>query len=300
MTVSQLSQKVLTSLNPAGNKSLWREARIPATYATNISVSLCIAATTATSRAQQQAITLQAASTVTVPAGTRVLLALRSGINTRSAQPRKGVYLLSTFPVVAGPHTALPARVYAQSVVDKVKCAGRLGGRAEVTMHFTSMICDDGTVVQMPGVLDSLPGAIGAKVKDADGDVQHADWKGKDAGSIARGAEAGATVSSTGGAIDRQPLGGAAYGALAGGVTGLAYPLLTGGTDVNLEQGQCVEMVLQRSLILTPVNLATGAHAVMEARPQHSMPRPGHNQLLTAPQAPRAVRNCTAKGFQLC
>ena len=38
----------------------------------------------------------------TVPAGTKVLLQLRSAVNTKSAKAGDGVYLASTFPVVVG------------------------------------------------------------------------------------------------------------------------------------------------------------------------------------------------------
>ena len=197
-------------------------------------------------------------TTLTVPAGTKILLALRSGINTRSAQPGDGVYLASTFPVVLGDKVAIPAGVYVQGVIDRVQRAGRVKGRAEVGMHFTTMIFPNGSVVAVPGALNNLPGATDAKVKDGEGDVQQAGSKGKDAGTIARGAEAGAGVGSIGGAIGGSPLAGAGYGAIAGGVTGLVYTLLTRGNDINLEQGQTVEMVLQRPLTLSAVNLASG------------------------------------------
>lgn len=213
--------------------------------------------------------------TLTVPAGTKVLLALRSGINTRSAQPGDGVYLASTFPVVLGSQVAIPAGVYVQGVVDRVARAGRVKGRAEVGMHFTTMIFPNGSVVEIPGALNNLPGATDAKVKNGEGDVQQAGSKGKDAGTIARGAETGATIGTIGGAIGGSPLAGAGYGAIAGGVTGLVYTLLTRGNDVNLEQGQTVEMVLQRPLTLSAVNLAPGeAGAGLTPSAQRHMAKP--------------------------
>ena len=221
--------------------------------------------------------------TVVVPAGTKVLLALRSGVNTRSAQPGDGVYLSSTFPVVVGNRVAIPAGVYVQGVVDRVQRAGRVKGRAAVSMHFTTMIFANGSVVEIPGVLDSLPGATDAKVKDAEGNVQQAGSKGKDAGTIARGAEAGAGVGAIGGAIGGSPLAGAGYGAIAGGLTGLVYTLLTRGNDVNLEQGQTVEMVLQRPLTLTAVNLSNESGPAMEPSAQRPMPKPVHNHMLCPP-----------------
>ena len=221
-----------------------------------------------------------AANVLTVPAGTKVLLALRSGVNTRSAQPGDGVYLSSTFPVVVGNRVAIPAGVYVQGVVDRVQRAGRVKGRAQVSMHFTTMIFGNGSVVEVPGALDSVPGATDAKVKDAEGDVEQAGSKGKDAGTIARGAETGATIGTIGGAIGGSPLAGAGYGAIAGGVTGLVYTLFTRGNDVNLEQGQTVEMVLQRPLTLTAVNLATDAGQNLAPSAQRPMTKPAHNPVL--------------------
>jgi type IV secretion system protein VirB10 len=219
--------------------------------------------------------------TVEVPAGTKVLLALRSGVNTRSAHPGDGVYLSSTFPVVVGNQVAIPAGVYVQGVIDRVTRAGRVKGRAEVGMHFTTMIFPNGSVVTIPGVVNSVPGANDSKVKDNEGDIQQAGSKGKDAGTIARGAETGASVGAIGGAIGGSPLAGAGYGALAGGAAGLIYTLLTRGDDLNLEQGQTVEMVLQRPLTLEPVNLATapGASAMMPTA-QQPMRKPDHPRML--------------------
>ncbi len=217
-----------------------------------------------------------------MPAGTKMLLSLRSGVNTRSAQPGDGVYLSSTFPVVVGTHVAIPAGVYVQGVVDRVQRAGRVKGRAEVSLHFTTMIFSNGSVVEVPGALDNLPGSEEARVKNAEGDVQQNGSKGKDAGTIARGAEAGAGVGTIGGAIGGSPLAGAGYGAIAGGLTGLVYTLFTRGNDVNLEQGQTVEMVLQRPLTLTAANLggADSSSATMEPSAQRPMPKPAHTRML--------------------
>ena len=222
------------------------------------------------------------AHAVEVPAGTRVLLALRSGVNTRSAQPGDGVYLSSTFPVIVGNEVAIPAGVYVQGIIDRVQRAGRVKGRAEVGMHFTTMIFPNGSVVSIPGVLNSVPGASDSKVKNNEGDVQQAGSKGKDAGTIARGAETGASVGAIGGAIGGSPLAGAGYGALAGGAAGLIYTLLTRGNDLNLEQGQTVEMVLQRPLTLQPANLAPGSAAGTPLVPtaQRPMKKPDRDRVL--------------------
>jgi hypothetical protein len=101
----------------------------------------------------------------TVPAGTKILLQLRSGINTRSAKPGDGVYLASTFPVVVGNMVMIPAGVYVQGVVDRVVRAGHVKGRSQLDMHFTEMIFPNGSVVEIPGIVSNLPGARKQTVK---------------------------------------------------------------------------------------------------------------------------------------
>ncbi len=48
----------------------------------------------------QSARSCQQPQTYTVPAGTKVLLSLKSAINTKTAQHGDGVYLVSSFPVL--------------------------------------------------------------------------------------------------------------------------------------------------------------------------------------------------------
>jgi hypothetical protein len=103
--------------------------------------------------------------TYTVPAGTKVLLSLKSGVNTKTARPGDSVYLISTFPVIFGSHVLIPAGVYVQGSVDSVERPGRIKGRAKLLMHFTTMIFPNGQVVGVPGSVDNLPGSGGPAVK---------------------------------------------------------------------------------------------------------------------------------------
>src|SRR5271166_5233038 len=121
--------------------------------------------------------------TYTVPAGTKVLLQLRSALNTKSAKAGDGVYLASTFPVVVGTRVMIPAGVYVQGVVDRVIRAGRVKGKAQLDMHFTSIIFPNGSVVEIPGLVNSLPGARQQSVKDdGEGTIEQAPDKGRHAG----------------------------------------------------------------------------------------------------------------------
>ncbi|MGD0097653.1 MAG: hypothetical protein ABSB60_14260 [Terracidiphilus sp.] len=196
----------------------------------------------------------------TVPAGTKVLLQLRSAVNTSSAKPGDGVYLESTFPVVVGNRVMIPAGVYVQGVVDRVVRAGRGKGKSQLDMHFTSMIFPNGTVVEIPGLVNNLPGAHKQTVKDdGEGTIEQDPDRGRNAGKIAEiSIPTGGSVGSIGGLGAGHPVEGGLIGLGAGvAAIGLAS-LFTRGADVNIENGTQVEMVLQRPLILEEENLAAG------------------------------------------
>jgi type IV secretion system protein VirB10 len=239
--------------------------------------------------AQPAAAPAPARTTYTVPAGTRVLLQLRSAVNTRSAKPGDGVYLASTFPVVVGNRVMIPAGVYVQGVVDRVVRAGRMHGRAQLDMHFTSMIFPNGTVVEIPGIINSLPGARDHTVTGDEGTVEEEGNKGRD---VARAAEIGLEgtgIGAIGGAATGHPLEGAAIGGLGGVAVGTVAALFTRGDDINIESGTPVEMVLQRPLILEEENLAglgaPGTAPMLVPAPDQSKPveKPGRIRVLCPP-----------------
>jgi hypothetical protein len=204
--------------------------------------------------------------TFTVPAGTKVLLSLKSGINTKTAQQGDGVYMVSSFPVVGGSRIMIPVGVYVQGVVDHVVRPGRVKGRAQINLHFTTMIFPNGSVVEVPGVLNSLPGSDGPKVKDSEGTVEQAGNKGRDVGNIAKGAAIGAEAGVFGGAASGDVAKGVGYGSLAGAAAGTIYTLLTRGSDIVIPSGTSVEMVLQRPLVLQQSQLAGSNQANGQAQ----------------------------------
>ena len=185
-----------------------------------------------------------------MPAGTKILLSLKSAINTKTTIQGDGVYLISTFPVVGPTRVMIPAGVYVQGVVDRVVRPGRVKGRAQLDLHFTTIIFPNGQVVAVPGVLNSLPGSDGPKVKGNEGTVEQAGNKGRDVANVLKGAAIGAEGGVLGGAATGNVAKGAAIGGLAGAAAGTIYTLFTRGNDIVIPSGTVVEMVLQRPLIL--------------------------------------------------
>ncbi|HUA93657.1 MAG TPA: hypothetical protein VL991_13885 [Terracidiphilus sp.] len=230
--------------------------------------------------------------TYDVPAGTKVLLQLNSAINTKSAKPGDGVYLTSTFPVVVGNRVMIPVGVYVQGVVDRVQRAGRVKGKAQLDMHFTSMIFPNGTVVEIPGVVDGLPGAKKQSVKnDQEGTIEQDSDKGHNAAETAKVAiPAGAGVGTIGGAASGHPIEGGLAGLGAGLATVGLVSLFTRGADVDIPSGTQVEMVLQRPLMLQEENLTaagspgTPPTLVPASTQPKPIPKPGHAKVLCPPE----------------
>jgi len=235
----------------------------------------------------------QAKKIYTVPAGTKVLLQLQSAVNTKSAKVGDGVYLSSTFPVVVGNKVMIPSGVYVQGIVDRVVRAGRVKGRSQLDMHFTSIIFPNGSVVEIPGMVNSLPGAKKQSVKDnGEGTIEQAGDKGRHAGEVAKIAiPTGGTIGSIGGLEDGHPLAGGIAGIGAGlAATGIVA-LFTRGADVDIPNGTQVEMVLQRPLLLEDANLSAtvvqGASSATVLVPSANQPKP-----LDKPTVPRAQVIC--------
>jgi type IV secretion system protein VirB10 len=232
-----------------------------------------------------------ARKTYTVPEGTKVLLQLRSSVNTKSARPGDGVYLASTFPVVVGNRVMIPAGVYVQGVVDRVERAGHIKGRAQLDMHFTSIIFPNGSVVEIPGIVNNLPGARKQTVKDdGEGTIEQAGDKTRNAGEVAKIAvPTGGTVGSIAGIGSGHPLAGGVAGIGAGLAAAGLVSLFTRGADVNIDSGTQVEMILQRPLILEEQNLSavgapgTAAALVPAASQPKPMEKPRRAQVLCPP-----------------
>jgi hypothetical protein len=223
-------------------------------------IAIAQAQTTTTPAPATQATVQPAAvatpQTFTVPAGTKVLLSLKSAVNTKTAQQGDGVYLVSSFPVVGNARIMIPVGVYVQGVVDRVVRPGRVKGRAQLDLHFTTMIFPNGQVVEVPGVLNSLPGSDGPKVKGNEGTVEQAGNKGRDVANVLKGAAIGAEGGVIGGAATGNVAKGVGYGSLAGAAAGTIYTLFTRGNDIVIPTGTSVEMVLQRPLVLQESQLA--------------------------------------------
>ena len=182
-----------------------------------------------------------------IPSGTKVPLLLAQAISTKNAREGDPVYAQTAFPFVLNDHILIPAGTYIQGKIMHAEHAGRSKKRAELLIHFTSMIYPSGYTVMLPGSIDNTPGADDKGVKDSEGTIQQDKDTGKRIEDAAKGAAVGGTVGSLAG-VAAGGLNGARYGGLAGIAGGVAWALLKHGPEVKLPVGTSIEMEIQRDV----------------------------------------------------
>ena len=182
-----------------------------------------------------------------IPSGTKVPLLLAQAISTKNAREGDPVYAQTSFPFVVNDRILIPAGTYIQGKIMHAEHAGRSKKRAELLIHFTSMIYPSGYTVMLGGSIDNTPGAEDKGVKDSEGTIQQDKDTGKRVEDAAKGAAVGGTVGSLGG-LAAGGLNGARYGGLAGIAGGVAWALLKHGPEVRLPVGTSIEMEIQRDV----------------------------------------------------
>jgi type IV secretion system protein VirB10 len=180
-----------------------------------------------------------------IPSGTRVPLALKQAISTKNARDGDAVYAVTTFPVVINDRIVIPAGTYVQGRVSNVKRGGRIKGRAEVLMHFSTLIYPSGYTVILPGAIQNVPGAEKTSMKDEEGTIRQDSQTGEKAKTVATAAGTGAVV----GGLSNGAKGGL-IGAGVGGAIGTAIGIFSRGNDVRMDAGTTLEMVIQREVPL--------------------------------------------------
>jgi len=191
-----------------------------------------------------------------VPAGTKIPLALRSALTTKTARPGDAVYLSTTFPVIVGGRVVIPAGVFVQGYVDGLQRAGKTKGRAELMMHFVSMAFPNGVVIALPGAVDKIPGTNSAQVKDKEGLIVQDSNKSGDAKAIAGTTMTGAGVGGLVGWANGSPGTAIGVGAGVGAAVGIVGTMMKRGEDIVFPEGSTVIMVMQRPLEVQEQQLA--------------------------------------------
>ena len=215
-------------------------------------------------------------STVTIPAGTRVLMVLTSPLHTTSGTAGSGIYLETLYPVIVNGQIAIPAHSQIQGVVEADKRPGHGDRVAMFRFRFTTVIFPNNFVMPIQGVLLSVPGAKNVRTRDKEGTFTTVDQIEKVVTPAAAGAVGGALAGSYRGfGIGLLP------GAGLGAALGLGTVLLKRGDAISLVQGTSIEMILQAPFSLEQSQLDANARYRPQPRvyipPQTNIAAPGTN-----------------------
>ena len=107
------------------------------------------------SSSQSQQSSTSANAQITLPAGTKVVLALTSPVWAKSAKPGDSIYSATAFPVVAGNEMAIPPGTYVEGKIDALSKPSLFSSHAEFQLHFTKLIFGNGYTVELPDVADT-------------------------------------------------------------------------------------------------------------------------------------------------
>ena len=188
-----------------------------------------------------------------IPAGSKIPLLLKQAISTKNAREGDAVYAETAFPFVMNDRILVPAGTYIQGKIQHTERAGRVKGRAEILIHFTSMIYPSGYTLMLPASVENTPGADNKGVKDKEGTIQQDKDTGKKVEDAAKGGVWGTMGGATAGGLATGGLNGARVGAGIGAAAGIAWALLRHGPDVKLDVGTSIEMEIQRDI---PVDMS--------------------------------------------
>ena len=113
--------------------------------------------------------------------------------------------------------------------VAHLKRAGRIRGRARMSLRFEELRFLDGRNIALEATLVGIDQRSSEKIKDEEGTIEAGATRGEDMGKIGKTSAMGALIGVIGGGR------GAGVGAIGGAAVGLGRVLLTRGKDAQLE-----------------------------------------------------------------
>jgi len=172
------------------------------------------------SRARVQPGSTTTESWIVVPPGTTISLVLTSPVLARSAKPGDAVYAAAAFPVAVKNQMAVPPGTYVLGQIDMLTRPGWLSPHAQFQIHFTKIIFANGYTVELAGPVNVTTGQAPAQP-----------------GSAALGEQLAPADDLI-------------------AAVATPYVQVSSASDVLLDNGSQIEMVLQVPLRLNAANVA--------------------------------------------
>ncbi len=124
----------------------------------------------------------------------------------------------------------IPEGTQLHGKISHLKRAGRVRGRAQMSLRFEELRFLDGRIIPLEATLVGIDQHVNEKVKNGEGTIEEGASKGEDLGKIAKTSAVGALIGVVAGGKTA-----AGVGALGGAAVGLSRVLLTRGKDAQIE-----------------------------------------------------------------
>jgi hypothetical protein len=179
-----------------------------------------------------------------VPKGTGIPISLVNRISTKNIQEGANIYATTVLPISDGKKIVIPVGTTVLGKVVTADRAGRVKGKAELTISFQSLVLPSGLKVPIYASLGTSD--TGKRKGEASIEAE----PGKDGEDVAVAGAKGAAGGAVVGALSRRSsVGkGVAVGGAAGLAGGLAEALIRRGDDLTLERGTIIEITLDDDL----------------------------------------------------
>lgn len=181
-----------------------------------------------------------------VETGSRLLLRLTNSVDTRHTAPGDRIYLEIVVPFFVDEHLIIPRGSVVIGSVTESQKAGRVKGRASLSLRFESLTLPNGVMRDFRALPDQVDGH--GNVDKSEGKIQGDGNKGGDTRTVATTTGAGAGIGGAIGAASGHVGAGLGIGAAAGAAAGLAGVLGSRGPEVILRPGTTMELLLDRDL----------------------------------------------------
>lgn len=197
-----------------------------------------------------QAQTQSQTSPIVIPAGTRLPLVLRNGINTRTSKAGDSVYFETVYPLALNNRIVIPIGTFLRGQLLASRRPGFVKGRGEIRMTMDQMTMPNGYTLSLSATPSSVD-RNGREGVDKEGTVQGRSNTKSDVGVVLVTTGSGAFIGTLAGAAVN---GAAGTGALIGGGIGAGAGILailaTRGPEAELPRGTTLDVIFNHPLVL--------------------------------------------------
>jgi alcohol dehydrogenase (NADP+) len=231
------------------------------------------------------------AAPIVVPAGTRLPLVLRNGINTRTSKAGDSVYFETVYPLALNNRIVIPIGTFLRGQLLASRRPGFVKGRGEIRMTLDQMTMPNGYTLSLSATPSSVD-RDGREGVDKEGTVQGRSDTKSDVGLVLVTTGSGAFIGTLAGAAVN---GAAGTGALIGAGAGILAILATRGPEAELPRGTTLDVIFNHPLVLDAALLPANepGHLSTPLPPVPEKPRDDRHRRLP----PRVPSRCLAVVF---